>query len=359
MGKGSRSKTPEAPDPQITARAEAQFNRPDTYTPSGSGTRNGYTDPVTGQFVSGPVPVGSNAQSAVSTVESDSERAIRMLLEPASVNLTERVISDNVTNMPGPARVQDRGTVAQDIFDRNFSLMKPAIDKANERLLVNLQSRGLPVGGEAFNEAYGEQQRNTEETISRLAQDANISAGQEQTRMFNLDAAERGSAIQEIVALMGGGYQPTTAQPSGSVQPVNYSGLVNNQYQAQVQQANQDSANRTATASTIGTLGAAALLKCSVQYKDVKVAVNTAWAGEAVAKLPVFGWTYKPEHAPDGDSGNLHVGPMAEHFKRVTGLSDGNTIDTVDMMGVMLAALQWCMHRIDALEHHAAAKRLN
>ena len=37
MGKGS--KAPKPPDPHETVAAEAQFNRVDTYSPSGSGTR--------------------------------------------------------------------------------------------------------------------------------------------------------------------------------------------------------------------------------------------------------------------------------------------------------------------------------
>lgn len=124
MGKGS--KAPAAPDPYKTASAEAQFNRLDTFSPSGSGVQYGYTD-ASGNFVRGTAPKGS--QSAVKQVESDFEKQIRQMLEPASVSLTGRIVNDNINGMPDAARVKDRGSVAQSMFDRSFSLMKPAIDQ--------------------------------------------------------------------------------------------------------------------------------------------------------------------------------------------------------------------------------------
>lgn len=203
MGKGS--KAPAAPDPYKTASTEAQFNRLDTYGPSGSGTQYGYTD-ASGNFVRGLAPQGS--QAAIKQNETEFEKQIRQMLEPASVSLTGRIVNDNINGMPDAARVGDRGTVAKSIFDRNYSMMKPAIDKNNDKLLTNLQARGIPVGAEAFNEAYGEQQRQTQDTISRLAQDADINAGGEQSRQFGLDASARSNSIAELVAAMGGGYNP-------------------------------------------------------------------------------------------------------------------------------------------------------
>ncbi|TXH18613.1 MAG: tail fiber domain-containing protein [Hyphomicrobiaceae bacterium] len=263
MGKGS-SKAPAAPDPQKTAAAEAQYNRLDTYGPSGSGTMYGYTD-ASGNFVRGIAPPGM--QSAVKSVESPIETAMRKALEPASLNLTNRIIADNVTNLPEAARIKDRGTVAQSIFDRTFSMMKPAIDQGNSRLLTNLQARGIPIGGEAFNEAYGEQQAKTQDTISRLAMDADIQAGQEQSRLFGLDQSQRSNAMAEIVAAMGGGYNPPSNVPSGAAANVNYSGLVGEKYKADMAQYQSDQQNKAATAGAIGSLGGALLMKSDRRLK--------------------------------------------------------------------------------------------
>lgn len=266
MGKGS--KPPAAPDPYKTASAEAQFNRLDTFSPSGSGVQYGYTD-ASGNFVRGTPPQGM--QSAVKQVESNFEKQIRQLLEPASVSLTGRIVDDNITGMPDAARVKDRGSVAQSMFDRSFSMLKPAMDQNNDRLLTNLQARGIPVGGEAFNEAYGAQQRETNDTLSRLAMDADINAGNEQSRQFGLDAGARSNAISELVAAMGGGYNPPNAVPGGQAAGVNYSGLVGQKYQADMANYQQQQAQRGQTMGMLGSLGGAMLMKSDRRLKaDVR-----------------------------------------------------------------------------------------
>lgn len=276
MGKGS--KAPAAPDPYKTAAAEAQFNRLDTYSPSGSGQRYGYTDPKTGNFVQGVAPEG--AQSAVTTVENPYERQIREALQPASVDLTNRVIADNISGMPDAPRAQDRGTVAKSIYDRNLSMIMPGIEKNNSRLLTNLQARGIPVGADAFNDAYGEQTRQTQETLSRLAMDADIAGGQEQSRLFSLDQASRQGAIAELVAAMGGGYNPPSATPSGNAAGVNYSGVVGQKYQADLAQHNANQQAKAQTAGTLGSLGGALLkksdrrLKCDIRKVGRKAGLN-------------------------------------------------------------------------------------
>lgn len=225
-------KAPAPPDPYKTAAAEAQFNRVDTYSPSGSGVRYGYTDPATGQFRQGVG--GEGTQSAVQSVESPWERGIREKLQPGSLALADRMVQDNIVGMPDAARVGDRGQVAQNIFDRTMSTMAPGIERANSRLLTNLQARGLPVGGDAFNEAYGNQLQTTQDTIARLALDADGAAGAEQSREFSLNSAQRQNAMAEIAAMMGGNYNPPNAAPSGNAAGVNYAGLVGQQYQGQI-----------------------------------------------------------------------------------------------------------------------------
>jgi len=302
MGKGA--KAPAAPDPYRTASAEAQFNRLDTFSPSGSGTAYGYTDP-SGNFVRGTPPEGR--QAAVRQTESASEKAIREALEPASVALTNRVIGDNITGMPDAARVRDRGGIAQSIFDRSFSMMKPAMDQGNDRLMSNLQARGIPVGGEAFNEAYGAQQRETQDTISRLAQDADINAGQEQTRQFGLDASARQGSIAELVAAMGGGFNPPNAQPSGNAPGVNYSSLVGERYRAD--QANHQARQQQqgATMGALGSLGGSLLMK-----SDRRIKRDIRRIGRR-GGLPLYEYRYVWDA-----KGTVHRGYMAQEVLSVT-----------------------------------------
>lgn len=342
MGKGSSSAAPAAPDAYETASTEANFNRLDTYSPSGSGVRYGYTD-ASGNFVQGTAPKGM--QSAQSTVESPWEAQIRETLQPASVALTQRVVDDNIINLPDAARVQDRGTVAKSIFDRSWSMMAPSVEKANSKILNNMQSRGIPLGSAAFNDVMGEQQKQTEDTISRLAMDADINAGQEQTRQYSLDASARQNSIAELVAAMGGTYNPPSAVPSGSAQGVNYSSAVADQYTAEnsAYQANQQA--KAQSAGAIGSLGASMLMKCTEAAKDVEGFADIALATEALDALTVKVWRYK-----DGDDLARHIGPMAEDWQAATGLGDGKTISVIDAFGVTLAALQHALRRIDVLE---------
>lgn len=345
MGKGS--KAPAAPDPFKTASAEAQFNRLDTYGPGGSGVVHGYTN-ADGNFVQGMAPQGF--QSAQKTVESPIERQLRLALEPASLALTGRVIKDNIAGMPDAARVKGRGTVAQSIFDRTFSLMKPAMDKANSRLLTNLQARGLPIGGEAFNEAYGAQQRETQDTIARLAMDADVAAGQEQSRQFGLDSAQRSNAISELVAAMGGGYNPPSNTPSGNAAGVNYSGLVGEKYKADMANYNAQQQQQAATMGALGSIGGSLLsLKCTETAKDIHCHVDPSKAMAVIGTLPLYVWSYKPGEGPGGDTAQ-HIGPMAEDFARLSGFGDGKTISVIDMLGLLSGALQDAIQRIIVLE---------
>lgn len=331
------------------------MNRIDTFSPTGAGQQFGYVG-NNGQFVAGDVPDGRRA--AVRTTEGANQSAIRQLLEPASVDFTKRLISDNVSGLPGPARVQGRGTVADDIFNRNFSLMQPAIEKANSRLLTNLQARGLPVGSDAFNDAYGAQTQQTNEAISRLAQDANIQAGQEQSRLFGMEQAQRQSAISELAALMGGGFQPSSAAPSASVPGLNLSGLVGQQYQAEAQQAAQQANNRNSLYGAIGNIGSAAVLAkfapaallSTREAKEVLGQVDLDGAAAAILQMPLAAWRYKDGMAPEGDDGDPHIGPMAEDFQATTGIGDGVTISMVDYLGLLIAGLQGALVRIHDLE---------
>lgn len=338
-----KSSTPAAPDPYKVASADAQFNRLDTYSPAGGGTRYGYTD-ANGNFVQGTAPQGM--QSAVQQVESPWEKSIRETLQPASLGLINNVLTQNGSGIPGPAQVQSRDDVAKAIFDRNMSMMQPQIDQTNSRLLTNLQARGLPVGSAAFNSAYGDQQRQTQDTISRLAQDATTSAGAEQSRQFALDSSQRQNAMSEIMAALGGGYNPPSATPSGAAPTVNYSGAVQAGTQAQAAQAQQ----RASNASALGSAASAMLMKCTETAKAVGGAVDGAMAANAVSQLPIYVWRYLPGQAPDGMGEEEHIGPMAEDFHAITGLGDARTISVIDAVGLLLAGLRHAMERIVLLE---------
>ena len=353
MGKGGGS-SPEPPDPEKTAAAASYWNTYDTYGPDGAGVRHGYTD-ASGQFVQ--PGGGGRPRQAKQYFESPTERAIREMLNPASVDFTERMIGDNVENLPDPGRVAGRGNVAQDIFDRNYSMMQPAIEQNNDRLISNLQARGLPVGGEAFNEAYGAQQRETQDTISRLAQDANVGAGQEQSRQLAMDQSVRQNAMSEISALMGGAYQAPSKLPNAGGPNIDYAGMANQQFRAQQANAQQEAQQRQSTFSTIGSIGAA-LLKSAGDSKAMTGEVDPHWAGNVVQAMPIYEWSYLLGEGPEGDTAT-HIGPLAEDFHGLTGLSGPRAISVIDYLGLLLAALQGTVNRVEVLENALSNERVH
>lgn len=336
MGKGSSS-APKAPDPRETAAAEAQYNRVDTYNPDGSGIRYGYTGPD-GKFVQGVAPEGS--QSAQQALESPWAQQIRQILQPAGVNLVGSLVRDNVKNLPNAARVQNFDAMADDIFKTGYDRMKPQFEQENGRMMANLQARGIPVGSEAFGESYQQQQQGVNDALSQLSTNARLQAGQEQTRQYNLDSAERSNALSEIIAAMGGGYTPQTAQASGQASNIDISGMMNNQYAAQQSQYQQNQQNRQSTMGTIGSLGAAAIMKCTADAKDILHGVTPDACAAMLSDLPLHVWRYKEGEAPEGLGDQEHLGPMAEDFHRITGLGDGKTISVIDMLGLIAGATQ-------------------
>lgn len=348
MGKGGGSPPP-PPDPDETAKAEAQYNRLDTYSPGGAGVRHGYTDPQTGEFVQGPPQ--ENAQSAQTYVETPYERTIREMTGPASVGFVARMLDENVRQMPGPAEIPERDDIAQTIFERNARMMRPDIEQSADRLMTNLQARGMPVGSEGFDDAYGEQVRQTQDTLQRMAMDADIAGGQEQSRQYGLSQNRRSNALSEISALVNGQYVPPSNVPSGQAQSVNYSQMVQNQYQAQLANYNQQQQQKAASMGAIGNLAGAALMKSTREAKHVAAPVDPGFAADALARLTVYNWTYTEDGAPPGERPpRPHIGPMAEDFCAATGLGDGREISIIDAVGLLTSALQDAQARIRRLE---------
>lgn len=133
---------------------------------------------------------------------------------------------------------------------------------------------------------------------------------------------------------------------NGAMQGYNQQGqLLNTQYQQQMQayQANQES-----QAGLFGGIGAIAGMvpwgqvlpamaaMSSKDFKTDKKPVKDGAALEAVRKMPVEEWTYKPGM---GD-GARHIGPYAEDFAKATGHGDGKTIDIISALGVTMKAVQ-------------------
>jgi hypothetical protein len=66
---------------------------------------------------------------------------------------------------------------------------------------------------------------------------------------------------------------------------------------------------------------------------------------DAVDNMPVKDWTYK---TGEGDGGR-HIGPMAQDFKKATGMGDGKTINVIDALGTLTGAVQELNAKVKAM----------
>lgn len=89
----------------------------------------------------------------------------------------------------------------------------------------------------------------------------------------------------------------------------------------------------------LGDIGAAAgglgaLIAASARdLKDTQGPVDETEILQALQTLPVERWTYKGENAD-------HIGTFAEDFREAFGVGDGVTINMIDAVGVLMAAVK-------------------
>ncbi len=75
--------------------------------------------------------------------------------------------------------------------------------------------------------------------------------------------------------------------------------------------------------------------------------IDTADVLGGVANLSVERWRYKLE---TGLEQQTHIGPYAEDFQKAFGVGDGVTINTIDAVGVCLAAIKALSEKVETLE---------
>jgi len=85
---------------------------------------------------------------------------------------------------------------------------------------------------------------------------------------------------------------------------------------------------------------------CSRVLKFDKAPLNYKGILEALLKVPVESWRYVAEL---GDH-QRHVGPYAEDFKEAFNLGDGQSIEYMDAIGVLMASVHALADRVNQLE---------
>ncbi len=231
-GKGSKApKAPKQPDPQVvaeaqtklnqeTARTEAALNRVNEVGPFGSLTYS---------------QLGPDQYQREVTVDPQTLDAIRKQQQ-----LTSGLYDTGQQLLPGLQELlgqpiqtdfsEDRQRVEKALMDR----LQPYLDRDRDALENKLINQGIRQEHDAYGKEF--------DTFNRGVNDARLAAigqaGQEESRLFNLQNQSRQQGLNEVLQLYGGGQidvpQFQGAAPVG-INPADYQGQVNQNYQAQLQ----------------------------------------------------------------------------------------------------------------------------
>ena len=305
-GKSGGSQSVPQVDPNALVAKQAEQNRISQFTPQGNlvfGNINGQ-----GQFQPGTL------QAASVVEESPFQQRYRMggedlaltaqnIAAPRIANFNAAPI--DTSNMPAFKSSFDWSKISavpksEDFsadatrmegatFDRAMGLLNPQFDKQNRQIEVSLANKGIPMTGEAYNNAYGELRRSQNEAQNKAALDAVAAGRTEQSRLFGqalaghqaglsdqtseaaLSNATRAQQLQEQQALRTGNLQeigamlglnpvtPVEAKSFFAPSPIDVTGPYQLSQQAAMAGAAQNTASSNAMMQGLFGLGSAGL----------------------------------------------------------------------------------------------------
>lgn len=228
MGK-SKPQSPPYIDPNQLVQQDASANRITQFSPYGN-LLFGSVGPE-GQFIQGQLPEGE--QAAAFTQETPFQSQLRMLQENLGLGLATEAgeqFADIASQTPynftqglpdysfqDAANLPDfqsnistedlaqlptdfegtRKSVTDSVYQRQLGLLEPDFIQQRQDLEQNLEDRGLPVGSEAYTSAIDRLERQQGEKKQRLAHQANVTGGQEASRLFSMASSARGQEFSE------------------------------------------------------------------------------------------------------------------------------------------------------------------
>jgi hypothetical protein len=189
---------------------------------------------------------------------------------------------------------QDR----QKVEDALMGRLNTQFDKDRGSLEQSLANKGIKQGSAAATNAYGDFNR----SVAEGRTSAILGAGQEQSRLSQLDMAQRGQGLNEVQALMGGSQMqmPSFGQTQGAgVAPVDVSGNAYNSYNAQKEQSNGFWNGVGAVGSTLGGWA----------FSDERLKTDKEKIGETPGGVGVYNYRMK-------GSPMMQMGVMAQELKK-------------------------------------------
>lgn len=210
MSKGSRVIQPQLPSPQNLAQQQAEANRITQFTPAGT-LQFGDFDAESGQF-------SPQSGAALTVTETPAQSAIRQLEEIGAVELastgatlagqlprspltTEGLTERPAFDLSGVSAVpqeQDRAGLEQRFADRSLELLRPELERIEERRDQDLANRGIPEGSEQFIDIQDRYGRYRGDLLSSLASDAITQADALSGQRFGRDLTRRALERQDV-----------------------------------------------------------------------------------------------------------------------------------------------------------------
>lgn len=302
MGK---PKAPKAPDPKETAAAQAAANRStaitqqnlnmvNQYNPWGSvvydqtGTRKHF-DEMSGKWVETPTYTQttnlSPEQQAIFDQSQAAELNLAGLASEQSAKLKEYL------GTPFEFTNRDAETWAYDLASPRILQQQAQNEEQIRSVLAN---KGLREGSAAWN---SEMQRMTNANSDQLNQLALTGRSQ----AFSEALAQRNQPINEITALLSGSQVSNPAQmgapsPQANVGGVDYTGLVNQKYQADM----QNYQNKMG-----GLFGMGSALLSALPFSDRRLKHDIKRVGQTDGGTPIYTFKYN-------GSDVVHMGVMAQ-----------------------------------------------
>lgn len=310
--------TPSPPDPQETAAAQAGMNR-DTATtqqllnmtnqvgPNGSLT---YNQTGSNSFVGADGKTVNIPQFTATTTLSPEQQAIKTQSDKAGLNLSTLAAEQSgklqqYLNDPFTFNNDDATQWAYDLASPRILQQQ---QQNEDQLRTTLANKGIKEGSAAYNAEMSRLTNANSDQLNQLALN-----GRQQAYTEALQ--NRNQPINEITALMSGGqvsmpqFQNT---PQTGVAGVDYTGLVNQKYQADLAQSQ---------ASMGGLFGLGSALIGALPFSDRRLKTEIKLVGKLFNGVSVYSYRLK--------GGPVQIGVMADEVPEAA-VMDGDGFYHVD-----------------------------
>lgn len=217
MGGGKGGDAPDAPDPVEAIKAQAQFNRINTFTPFGNLTfssspaqtrqvtrRVGGGGKVGGRFgeprfetFTETIP-GTGGINDIATITLSPEQQRQLDLQNIITEQLLRGGLDRVAGLPteAPDFSLQGANFENPIFERAAASLRPEFDLQREQLMSDLQARGIPLNSPAFNEALNRLEDNQNQLLTDIGTQTAV-------QDINLQQSNRATQFNELAAVLG------------------------------------------------------------------------------------------------------------------------------------------------------------